>query len=160
APSLTCSASISPSPIPCACISIATCTSQAECLRLRSLLQLEFDSDQRLTGRVLPPIVNGHVKRDLLQLLAQQEDLPRHRLVAMGDGANDRWMIEHAGLGVAYHAKPILKQATPHHINYTGLDTLLHFLPLDLRGRDLPSPSLAVLRADKAGTPPRQFVAL
>jgi phosphoserine phosphatase len=65
--------------------------------------------DGALTGRVLEPIVGPQRKADLLDALAQREGIPLEQSVAVGDGANDLLMIEKAGLGIAFHAKPKLR---------------------------------------------------
>jgi len=90
---------------------------------------LEFDDNGVFLGTVTAPIVNGQMKERILQTLAAKEAVPLRQVIAMGDGANDRWMVSRAGLGVAYHAKAILKAATPHHLNCCPLDSLLYFLP-------------------------------
>ncbi|RUO19596.1 phosphoserine phosphatase SerB [Aliidiomarina iranensis] len=65
-------------------------------------------ADGKLTGRLLGPIVDAEAKADALKALMRQYGLPREQVVAIGDGANDIAMIEAAGLGVAFNAKPAL----------------------------------------------------
>ncbi|QCR37247.1 phosphoserine phosphatase [Nissabacter sp. SGAir0207] len=62
--------------------------------------------DGKLTGEVLGPIVDAQYKADILQSLAEKLEIPASQTVAIGDGANDLLMIQAAGLGLAYHAKP------------------------------------------------------
>lgn len=64
----------------------------------------------RFTGRVSGPIIDGAAKLAVLEDLAARHGLPRSRVVAMGDGANDRAMVEAAGTGIAFRAKPALRE--------------------------------------------------
>jgi phosphoserine phosphatase len=84
--------------------------------------------DGLVTGEVRGPIVDGARKLDLLQAVAAQEGIPMSQVVAVGDGANDLPMIAAAGLGVAFHAKPLVRESAPHAISYSGLDALLYIL--------------------------------
>jgi len=90
---------------------------------------LEFDEESKLTGNIIGPIVNGHMKERIATILAEHENIPLQNSLAIGDGANDRWMISKVGLGVAYHGKALLKGVTPHHIDNNSLDALLYFIP-------------------------------
>ena len=94
--------------------------------------QLEF-KDGKLTGRVLDPIVGPQRKADLLDALAQREGIPLEQTVAVGDGANDLLMIEKAGLGIAFHAKPKLRAAADTSLTQGGLDRILYLLGLRAR---------------------------
>lgn len=67
-------------------------------------------SEGRLTGQVSGPIVDGAAKRRALEEFAAAYDVPTARIVAMGDGANDREMLRAAGTGIAYRAKPALRE--------------------------------------------------
>ncbi|EFA79028.1 phosphoserine phosphatase [Heterostelium album PN500] len=82
----------------------------------------------KLTGEVIGPIVNGDMKLTVLKELSRHLALGQQETIAMGDGSNDRFMVGHAHLGIAYHAKQILKSSTPFHINHTPLHTLCLFL--------------------------------
>src|SRR5205823_5766055 len=64
-----------------------------------------------LTGRVVGPIVNAQRKADLLEELAKSENIPLEQVIAIGDGANDLLMLRKAGHGIAFHAKPKLREA-------------------------------------------------
>lgn len=63
-----------------------------------------------LTGRLLGSIVDAQAKADALEALMRQYGIPREQTIAVGDGANDIPMLKAAGLGVAYNAKPILRE--------------------------------------------------
>jgi phosphoserine phosphatase len=89
----------------------------------------------RLTGRVLDPVVTPQRKADLLDLIAQGEGIALDQTIAIGDGANDLPMLERAGLGIAYHAKPKLTAAADTAVSHGGLDRVLYLL--GLRARDV-----------------------
>jgi phosphoserine phosphatase len=91
--------------------------------------RLEIEAG-RLSGRVPEPIVNADLKRRILEREAAALDIPLERCCAIGDGANDLPMLAAAGLGIAYRAKPVLRDATPCRIDHTGLDSALHFMNL------------------------------
>ncbi len=82
----------------------------------------------KLTGKHLHEIVDGKRKAELLELLAFKEDIHLEQVIAVGDGANDLPMLEKAGLGIAFHAKPKVKASAQHAISATGLDTILYLL--------------------------------
>ncbi len=86
---------------------------------------LEFDGDL-LAGTVASPIVDRHTKRQRLEALAAERDLPLAATLAVGDGANDLDMIGVAGLGVAMHAKPHVAAAAPVRIDHADLTALLY----------------------------------
>lgn len=90
--------------------------------------QLEVGSDGKLTGRYTGEIVDGHRKAELLKLIAQVEKVDLMQTVAVGDGANDLYMLRTAGLGIAFHAKPKVKKDARHALSYVGLDGILYFL--------------------------------
>lgn len=81
-----------------------------------------------LTGKVLEPIVDAHAKREALTGTAQGRGIALTETIAIGDGANDLLMVETAGLGVAYHAKPKLADAADMRIRRGDLTVLLHAL--------------------------------
>jgi phosphoserine phosphatase len=89
----------------------------------------------RLTGRVLDPVVTPSRKADLLDLIAQGEGIDLDQTIAIGDGANDLPMLERAGLGIAFHAKPKLTAAADTAVSHGGLDRVLYLL--GLRARDV-----------------------
>ena len=84
--------------------------------------------DGKLTGNYLGEIVDGQRKAELLKLLAQVENVDIAQTIAVGDGANDLPMITVAGLGIAFHAKPKVKQTARQSISTIGLDGVLYFL--------------------------------
>ena len=86
--------------------------------------RLLFDGNQ-LSGRVEDPIVDGQAKLDALIETRESIGLRRSDVLAIGDGANDRLMVEEAGLGVAYRAKETLIEAADAKIDHHGLDALL-----------------------------------
>jgi len=92
--------------------------------------------DGKLTGHVAGRVVNGYVKEKIVRILAEKEGLPMNSVISMGDGANDQFMVRAAGVGIAYHAKAVLKAVTPHHINNFPLHALLHYLNVPLHRTD------------------------
>ncbi len=84
--------------------------------------------DGKLTGNYLGEIVDGKRKAELLRLIAQVEKVNIAQTIAVGDGANDLMMIKEAGLGIAYHAKPKVRENAKQSINNMGLDGVLYFL--------------------------------
>lgn len=77
--------------------------------------------DGQLTGRVLGEIVTKDVKKDRLEAWAKENGLDLSQTVAMGDGANDLPMIETAGIGIAFCAKPLVQEKAPYQINEKNL---------------------------------------
>ncbi|MDE6089595.1 MAG: phosphoserine phosphatase SerB [Duncaniella sp.] len=84
--------------------------------------------DGKLTGRYLGEIVDGRRKAELLRLIAQVENVNIAQTIAVGDGANDLPMLSTAGLGIAFHAKPKVKETAEQSISTIGLDGVLYFL--------------------------------
>ncbi|MXN63562.1 phosphoserine phosphatase SerB [Stappia sp. GBMRC 2046] len=82
--------------------------------------------DGRLTGKVAEPILGRDAKRARLQELAGEKGLDLDETLAVGDGANDLAMIELAGLGVAYHAKPRVAEQADARIDFGDLTALLY----------------------------------
>lgn len=87
--------------------------------------QLEISAGS-LTGRVIRPVVDSAVKRRVLQEETERLGLAREETLAIGDGANDLAMIEQAGLGIAYHGKPKLRDAADARIDHGDLSVLLY----------------------------------
>jgi len=94
---------------------------------------LEFGADGAATGNVLPPIVNARRKAELLGTLAEQLHLNPEQVIAVGDGANDLLMLERAGLGIAFNAKPVVREKARTAINRKSLDAILHLLGISKR---------------------------
>ncbi len=90
-----------------------------------------------VTGRVVGEIVDGRKKAELLKMLADQENISVDQVVAVGDGANDLPMLNLAGMGIAFHAKPLVRQSASHSVSHLGLDALLYLI--GVRDRDLDS---------------------
>lgn len=86
--------------------------------------------DGVLTGEVAPPIVDMVRKGALLSAIAEEEGIELEQTIAVGDGANDSEMLERAGLGIAFHAKPKLKEAADTSLSGGGLDRILYLLGL------------------------------
>jgi phosphoserine phosphatase len=82
----------------------------------------------KLTGKVVGEIVNGEVKARRLQEMAAQLGIGMEQTIAVGDGANDLPMLKLAGLGVAFHAKPVVQANARHAISTLGLDGILYLL--------------------------------
>ena len=107
--------------------------------RLQQRLDLDFvmanelDIDQeKLTGHVQGKIVDGTVKAEYLEQTCSALQISSAKAIAMGDGANDLLMMNIAGLGVAYHAKPAVQEQADVVLNHSGLDAVLHLLQLDM----------------------------
>ncbi|OBX04954.1 phosphoserine phosphatase [Gallibacterium genomosp. 3] len=84
--------------------------------------------DGFLTGEVEGEIVDAQYKANVLQQLAQQHHIDIQQCIAIGDGANDLLMMQAAGLGVAYHAKPKVQQQAQTMVNFADLTALLCIL--------------------------------
>ena len=89
--------------------------------------ELEIENG-KLTGKHIGDIVDGKRKAELLRLIAQVENVDIAQTIAVGDGANDLPMLNIAGLGIAYHAKPKVKENASQSISTIGLDGVLYFL--------------------------------
>ncbi len=86
--------------------------------------------DGKLTGRYLGQVVDGERKAELLRLLCQFENIDIEQSIAVGDGAHDLPMLNLAGLGIAFHAKPKVKANAKQSISTIGLDGILYFVGL------------------------------
>jgi phosphoserine phosphatase len=84
--------------------------------------------DGRLTGRVVPPIIDRAAKAQALRDFAAMHDIPMERTIGVGDGANDLDMLATAGLGIAFNAKPLVRAAADAAINVPFLDAILYLL--------------------------------
>ena len=98
--------------------------------------QLEI-KDGVLTGNYLGDIVNGDKKAEYLKEIAIKEGIDISQTIAVGDGANDLQMLNLAGLGIAFHAKPTVKDNAQSSISSIGLDGVLYLLGYHDRHIDL-----------------------
>jgi phosphoserine phosphatase len=93
--------------------------------------------DGVVSGEVRTPIVDGARKAELLREIARLENISLDQVVAVGDGANDLPMLGIAGMGIAFRAKPLVRQTASHAVSFLGLDSLLYLV--GVRDRDLAS---------------------
>jgi phosphoserine phosphatase len=91
--------------------------------------------DGRVTGEVLGPVVDRARKAELLAEIAAAEHVPLSQTVAVGDGANDLDMLAAAGLGIAFNAKPVVRQQVETTVSVPYLDAILFML--GIRGADV-----------------------
>ncbi|WP_246222651.1 phosphoserine phosphatase SerB [Phytoactinopolyspora limicola] len=84
--------------------------------------------DGRLTGRLVGPILDRAGKAEALRHFAAEAGVPLSQTIAVGDGANDLDMIAAAGLGVAFNAKPVVRDAADTAVNVPYLDAVLYLL--------------------------------
>lgn len=82
--------------------------------------------DRKLTGQVLGKIIGAEGKAEALRRIRDELGLKKEQVIAIGDGANDLKMLESAGIGIAYHAKPILREKSTYSINFVGLDGIVN----------------------------------
>jgi phosphoserine phosphatase len=104
--------------------------------RLKTRLNLDFTAsntleilDGKLTGKVLGEIIDAGGKADWLNRTRLMLNLDRAQVIAIGDGANDLKMLEAAGTGIAYHAKPVVREKARFAFNHCGLDALINLFP-------------------------------
>ncbi len=103
--------------------------------RVKAMLGLDYAvsntleiKDGKLTGRVLGDIVDAQRKADELCKLRDQLQLSPEQTIAIGDGANDLKMMAAAGIGIAYHAKPVVQAQASYALNHVGLDGVTNLL--------------------------------
>lgn len=82
--------------------------------------------DGKLTGRVLGEIIGASGKGEILKQVRDELGLRKDQVIAVGDGANDLKMLEESGVGIAFHAKPILREKATFSLNHVGLDGILN----------------------------------
>jgi phosphoserine phosphatase len=97
----------------------------------------------------------------LLEEVAEREGIPLDQVIAIGDGANDLLMLQKAGHGIAFHAKPKLREAAHTAISGAGLDAILYLLGIgwrDIASLEKLDPELGSLNAarrSRSDPPPR-----
>ncbi len=84
--------------------------------------------DGKLTGEIVGEIMDAEQKASVLRQLAAKEGINLKQVIAVGDGANDLLMLQEAGLGIAFRAKPIVKQSAQHALSIVGLDAILYLM--------------------------------
>lgn len=108
--------------------------------RIRDRLGLDYAHANRLetrdgvlTGAVMLPIINAQRKADLLEVIAAQERIDLEQVIAIGDGANDLLMLDRAGLGIAFNAKPLVQEKADLAMNHADLRNVLYLLGISNR---------------------------
>ena len=84
--------------------------------------------DGIVTGKIKGDIIDGERKAEILKEIAKIQNLSLDQVIAVGDGANDLPMLNIAGLGIAFRAKPIVKASAQQAISNAGLDGILYLL--------------------------------
>lgn len=97
--------------------------------------------DGKLTGKVIGKVVDRAAKASFLKEFAAESGLQMHQTVAVGDGANDIDMLSAAGLGIAFNAKPALREVADASVNHPFLDEVLYIL--GIRRDEIDSADLA-----------------
>lgn len=96
--------------------------------------ELDIDDQGKVTGEVKGTVVNGERKAELLREIAEKEGVCLEQTIAVGDGANDLPMLSIAGLGIAFRAKPLVRESAKQAISTLGLDGILYLI--GFRDRD------------------------
>jgi phosphoserine phosphatase len=104
--------------------------------RLKARLGLDYTlsntlevREGKLTGKVLGQIVDGAVKARRFREIAVELSAAKDQSIAIGDGANDLPMLMAAGVSIAYHAKPVVREKATYRFDHVGLDGLLALFP-------------------------------
>ena len=85
-------------------------------------------ADGKLTGNICGEIVDAQRKAELLRSIAESEGIQLKQVIAVGDGANDIPMLATAGLGIAFHAKPKVRDEAGNSFGTVGLDGILYLI--------------------------------
>ena len=91
-------------------------------------------ADGKLTGKVVGRVVDAEQKAVLLEQVACRERINMDQVVAIGDGANDLPMLAKAGLGIAFHAKDVVREKAHNHLSFGPMTTILYFLGIPRTG--------------------------
>ncbi len=101
--------------------------------RIKARLGFDFSAanvleieDNRLTGKVVGEIIGRQGKAQVLNQIRDELGIKREQIIAIGDGANDLDMMTEAGVSIAYHAKPIVRDHATYSIGYVGLDGIIN----------------------------------
>jgi phosphoserine phosphatase len=104
--------------------------------RVRDTLGIDFAYSNtlvveggKLAGSVAGPLVDARGKAAHAARLKSELGIPRERVLAIGDGANDLLMMAEAGTSIAYHAKPVVREKADYALDYAGLDGVLNLFP-------------------------------
>src|SRR6266700_3880022 len=119
----------------------------------------------KLTGRLRGPVIDRAGKADALRRFAADAGVPLSQTVAVGDGANDLDMIAAAGLGVAFNAKPVVRDAADTSLSVPYLDAILYLLGISsddvaAASSAAPSPAVAPVTSGAGLAPSTAFTAL
>jgi phosphoserine phosphatase len=109
-----------------------------DCLQKRLNLDYVFANvleieNGKVTGNVSGDIIDGMRKAEILKTISTVENISLQQTIAIGDGANDLPMLSIAGLGIAFHAKPVVKKNAHKSISSVGLDGLLYLMGISER---------------------------
>jgi len=103
--------------------------------RLKATLGLDYThankleiANGKLTGKVVGTVFDAQGKADWLVKIREELNLRPEQVIAMGDGANDLKMMAKAGISIAYHAKPVVREQASYALNFVGLDGLVNLL--------------------------------
>jgi phosphoserine phosphatase len=103
--------------------------------RLKARLGLDYAyantlevANGKLTGKVLGEILDAQGKADWLVKIRDELGLKSEQVIAMGDGANDLKMMAQAGVSIAYHAKPVVREQAKYSLNFVGLEGVVNLL--------------------------------
>lgn len=101
--------------------------------RIKARLGFDFSAanvleieENRLTGKVVGEIIGRQGKARVLNQIRDELGIKREQIIAIGDGANDLGMMTEAGISIAYHAKPIVRDHATYAIEYVGLDGVIN----------------------------------
>jgi len=101
--------------------------------RIKARLGFDFSAanvleieENRLTGKVVGEIIGRQGKAQVLNQIRDELGIKREQIIAIGDGANDLGMMTEAGVSIAYHAKPIVRDHATYAIEYVGLDGVIN----------------------------------